>query len=191
MSDTAPPFSIGIEEEYLLVDRETCKLAVAPDAFAAYPDFDTVLDLIRRMGDMLLLVQVENHVALSRYSPGRIEFEPRGNAPADLASRLAERLRGWCGGQRWTVSVTGTGGAPTIAEQRAAQMAQARERALDLPIVQQVMAAFPQARLKTVTRIDPDPDTTPDIAADGAANPHDTQGPVAEIEEWDPFEDED
>jgi carboxylate-amine ligase len=30
MADTEPPFSIGIEEEYLLVDRETCKLAEAP-----------------------------------------------------------------------------------------------------------------------------------------------------------------
>ncbi|MAM61185.1 carboxylate-amine ligase [Maritimibacter sp. UBA3975] len=32
MSATEPPFSIGIEEEYLLVDRETCDLAEAPDA---------------------------------------------------------------------------------------------------------------------------------------------------------------
>ena len=166
-------------------------LAVSPDAFAAFPDFASVLELIRRMGDMLLLVQVENHVALVRYSPGRIEFEPRGNAPADLAQKLGERLRGWCGGQRWAVSVTSSGGAPTVAERREAELAEAHRRALDLPIVQQVMATFPQARLKAVTRIAPDPEIAQDIAADGAANPHDTQGPVAEVEEWDPFEDED
>ncbi len=166
-------------------------LAVSPDAFAAFPDFASVLELIRRMGDMLLLVQVENHVALVRYSPGRIEFEPRGNAPADLAQKLGERLRGWCGGQRWAVSVTSSGGAPTVAERREAELAEAHRRALDLPIVQHVMATFPQARLKAVTRIAPDPEIAQDIAADGAANPHDTQGPVAEVEEWDPFEDED
>ncbi|MFV0385485.1 DNA polymerase III subunit gamma/tau [Paracoccus sp. (in: a-proteobacteria)] len=166
-------------------------LAVAPDAFAAYPDFASVVDLIRRMGDMLLLMQVENHVALVRYSPGRIEFEPRGNAPADLAQKLAERLRGWCGGQRWGVSVTGSGGAPTLAEIRTTEQNAARERALNLTIVQQVLAAFPAARLTNVTRIAPDPVITPEIAAEGAANPHDTQGPVAEVEEWDPFEDED
>ncbi|WP_372800827.1 DNA polymerase III subunit gamma/tau [Paracoccus seriniphilus] len=167
-------------------------LAVSPDAFAAFPDFASVLDLIRRMGDMLLLVQVENHVALAKYSPGRIEFEPRGNPPVDLAQRLAERLRGWCGGQRWAVTVTNSGGAPTIAETREAENAKARKRAMELPIVQQVMAAFPGATLKNVTRITHDTTIAEETVAEGAANPHDaTQGPVAEVEEWDPFEDED
>ncbi|HGG06425.1 MAG TPA: carboxylate-amine ligase, partial [Aliiroseovarius sp.] len=32
MDGTEPPFSIGIEEEYLLVDRETLELAQAPEA---------------------------------------------------------------------------------------------------------------------------------------------------------------
>jgi DNA polymerase-3 subunit gamma/tau len=167
-------------------------LAVSPDAFAAYPDFASVLELIRRMGDMLLLVQVENHVRLVRYSPGRIEFQPHGNAPAELAQRLAERLRGWCGGQRWGVSVTNEGGAPTIAETRAAEARAACERAMQLPIVQQVFAAFPGARLTDVTRIAPVVDAIDEVQAEGAANPHDmTDGPVAEVEEWDPFEDED
>ena len=164
--------------------------AVSPDAFAAYPDFASVVELIRRMGDMLLLVQVEKHVALVRYSPGRIEYEPRHNPPADLANRLAERLRGWSGGQRWGVSVANSGGQPTIAEMREAENLAARERAMELPIVQQVLLAFPGAKLKSVTRAAPQPELVADIAAEGAQNPHDTQGPVAEVEEWDPFEDE-
>ncbi|MDB6176178.1 DNA polymerase III subunit gamma/tau [Paracoccus sp. Z330] len=167
-------------------------LAVSPDSHAAFPDFASVLDLIRRMGDMLLLVQVENHVALVKYSPGRIEFQPRGNAPADLAQKLAERLRGWCGGQRWAVTVTNEGGSATIAETRAAEVEAARQRAMELPIVQQVLATFPGASLKNVTRITHDTAIAEDVAAEGAANPHElTQGPVAEVEEWDPFEDED
>ncbi len=163
-------------------------LALSPEAFADFPDFDSVTQMIRRMGDMLLLMQVENHVALVRYSPGRIEFEPRGNAPADLAQRLAERLRGWTGGQRWAVSVTNTGGAPTIAETREAEQQAARARAMELPIVQQVFAAFPGAKLTAINRIAPEAE--PDFGPED--NPHDTQhGPVAEVEEWDPFEDED
>lgn len=165
-------------------------LAVAPDAFAAYPDFASVLELIRRMGDMLLLVQVENHVALIRYSPGRIEFEPRGNAPVDLAQRLSERLRGWTGGNRWAVSVANSGGQPTISESRAAEEQATRARVLELPIVQQVLTAFPGASLKKVSRAAAKPEMVEEIDAEGAANPHDTQGPVAEVEEWDPFEDE-
>lgn len=163
-------------------------LAVSPDAFAAWPDFASVLELIRRMGDMLLLVQVERHVGLVRYSPGRIEFEPKRNAPRDLAQKLAERLRGWTGGQRWVVTVTNDGGAPTIAEQQAAEQREREERALQLPIVQQVLATFPGAKLRDVRRVAPEVEA---VEAEGAANPHElTQGPVAEVEEWDPFEDE-
>ena len=163
-------------------------LAVSPDAFAAWPDFASVLELIRRMGDMLLLVQVERHVGLVRYSPGRIEFEPKGNAPRDLAQKLAERLRGWTGGQRWAVTATNDGGAPTIAEQQAAEQREREERAMQLPIVQQVLATFPGAKLRDVRRVAPEVEA---VEAEGAANPHElTQGPVAEVEEWDPFEDE-
>ena len=163
-------------------------LAVAPEGFAEFPDFASVIAMIRRMGDMLLLMQVERHVALVRYSPGRIEFEPRGDAPADLAHRLAERLRGWSGGRRWAVSVTGSGGAPTIAETRQRDEEAARARVMELPIVQQVFAAFPRARLSSVTPVAPQAET-----GEGAIDtPHDSShGPVPEAEEWDPFEDED
>ncbi|MFC0200258.1 DNA polymerase III subunit gamma/tau [Paracoccus rhizosphaerae] len=165
-------------------------LAVAPELVETFPDFGSVVELIRRMRDMTLLVMVERHVALVRYSPGRIEFEPRANAPADLAQRLAERLRGWTGGQRWAVTVTNAGGAPTIAEAREAEAQVARQRAMSLPIVQQVLAAFPGATLTSITRAAPQVQV--EDLAEGAANPHDgTDGPVAEVEEWDPFEDED
>ncbi|WP_265500464.1 DNA polymerase III subunit gamma/tau [Paracoccus beibuensis] len=165
-------------------------LAVAPELVETYPDFASVVELIRRMRDMTLLVMVERHVALVRYSPGRIEFEPRTNPPADLAQRLAERLRGWTGGQRWAVTVTNSGGAPTIAETREAEAQAARDRALSLPIVQQVLAAFPGATLLNITRAAPAVQV--EDLAEGAGNPHDgTDGPVAEVEEWDPFEDED
>ncbi|RJL05690.1 DNA polymerase III subunit gamma/tau [Paracoccus aestuarii] len=165
-------------------------LAAAPEVVEGFPDFASVVDLIARMRDMTLLVLVERHVALVRYSPGRIEFQPRDNPPADLAQRLAERLRGWTNGQRWAVTVTNEDGAPTIAETREAAARAARDRALALPIVQQVLAAFPDATLTGVTRAAPPPE--PRIEAEGAQNPHDgTEGPVAEVEEWDPFEDED
>lgn len=165
-------------------------LAVTPELVESFPDFASVVDLIARMRDMTLLVLVERHVALVRYSPGRIEYQPHGNPPAELAQRLAERLRGWTGGQRWAVTITNEDGAPTIAQTRDAQTLADRDRAMTLPIVQQVLAAFPGATLTSVTRAAPKAPVA-DLA-DGAANPHDeTQGPVAEVEEWDPFEDED
>ncbi|MDO5612098.1 MAG: DNA polymerase III subunit gamma/tau [Paracoccus sp. (in: a-proteobacteria)] len=163
-------------------------LALSPDAMAAFPDFASVVDLIRRMRDMTLLVQVENHVALVRYAPGRIEFEPRGPSPPDLAQRLAERLRGWTGGQRWGVSVVNSGGGATIAETRATEAEQAQAAAMQNPLVQAVFATFPSAR---ITRIETPPQPV-ESALDPATSQHETaEGVIAAVtDEWDPFEDE-
>ena len=163
-------------------------LAPAPDAFTAYPDFAAVVALIARMRDMVLLTQVENHLALVRYAPGRIEFEPRGPAPADLAQRLAERLRGWTGGQRWGVSVVPAGGAPTIAETRAAERSRAETEAMANPIVQAVFAAFPGARITAIETPPAPVETAPAADTSGHAT---ADGVIAAVaEEWDPFEDE-
>ena len=164
-------------------------LAVSPEAIAGFPDFAAVIELIRRMRDMQLLLQVEDHLRLVRYSPGRIEFQPTENAPRELAQRLGERLRGWTGGYRWTVTVTGAGGAPTISEARAAEKQAARDRAMEDPVVQAIFAAFPQAKITDIRAVPAAPQV--EISGDGDTSPHDqTDGPVAEVEEWDPFEDE-
>ncbi|HRO13567.1 MAG TPA: DNA polymerase III subunit gamma/tau [Paracoccus sp. (in: a-proteobacteria)] len=160
--------------------------AVAPEALAAFPDFQSVVDLIRRMRDMTLLLQVEDHVRLVRYVPGRIELQPTPDAPRDLAQRLGERLRGWTGGSRWAVSVVDQGGGPTIAETRAATQAADEARAMEHPVVQAILAVAPGARIAAIRHETPQP--APDDAAEDL---HGTsQGAVAAVEEWDPFEDE-
>ncbi|WP_104494048.1 DNA polymerase III subunit gamma/tau [Paracoccus denitrificans] len=171
-------------------DGSAAALAVSPDALAGFPDFESVIELIRRMRDMKLLLDVEDHLRLVRYSPGRIEFQPTDNAPRDFAQRLAERLRGWTGGQRWAVTVTSEAGRPTISEQRAAREAEARARAMQNPTVQAIFAAFPGAK---ITQIRPIPaPAVVEMPAGEDTSPHElTEGPVAEVEEWDPFEDED
>ncbi|KGJ16483.1 DNA polymerase III subunit gamma/tau, partial [Paracoccus sanguinis] len=122
----------------------------AADALAAYPDFQSVVDLIRRMKDGLLLTQVEDHVRLVRYTPGRIEFEPTPEAPRDLAQRLAERLRGWTGGARWGVSVTAQGGGPTLSERKAEARAKAEAEAMQNPVIAAIFAAAPGARFAEI-----------------------------------------
>ncbi|MFB9223763.1 DNA polymerase III subunit gamma/tau [Paracoccus cavernae] len=163
-------------------------LAVSPDALAAFPDFEAVIALIRRMRDMKLLLEVEDHLRLVRYSPGRIEFNPTDRAPKDFANRLSDRLRSWTGGARWAVTVANEEGQPTISEQRAAEMLATRARVMETPLAQAIFAAFPDAEMKIskapveVVVEKPDGEDT---------SPHDlTEGPVAEVEEWDPFEDE-
>ena len=158
----------------------------AADALAANPDFSAVVGLIRRMRDMVLLTQVEDHLRLVRYAPGRIEFRPTPNAPRDLAQRLGERLRSWTGGARWAVSVVDQGGGPTISEDKARTRSAAEARALENPVIAAIFAAAPGAKFAAIRD-----ETPPAPAEDTPADPHATaEGGLAEAEEWDPFEDE-
>jgi len=151
-------------------------LAQEPSALAQYARFESVVELIRTQRDMRLLMEVETHLRLVRYTPGRIEFEPTGDAPSDFASRLAARLQSWTG-VRWGVSVTSTGGNATIAEARDTDRRAREDRARDIPLVQAIFAAFPEARITDFR----DPEAAVQEAAIEA---------LPEVEdEWDPFED--
>jgi len=114
---------------------------------------------------------------LARYAPGRIEFEMAPGAPEDLAARLAGRLQGWTG-HRWGVSVVSQGGAPSIEETRDADRLAVERAALDHPLTQAVLQAFPGATLREVR-------TRAAIEADAATEA------LGEVEgEWDPFADD-
>ncbi|MXU64196.1 DNA polymerase III subunit gamma/tau [Oceanomicrobium pacificus] len=152
----------------------------ATEALARYARFEDVVQLIAKRRDMKLLMEVENHIRLVSYTPGRIEFEPTGDAPPDLAARLSGRLQGWTG-VRWGVSIVSSGGGQTIAEERNAHRNDLQGRALAHPMVQAVMAAFPGAQIKDVgTGVEPD-DGNEDIL------PID---PEAMADDWDPFDEE-
>jgi len=162
--------------------------AAAPDAGTAPlpASFDEMLALIRERRDMTLLIEVEAGVGLVRYAPGRIDFTPAPDAAPDLASRLAARLQGWTG-QRWTISVSGRGGAPTVAEARRAAQARAEAEAAAMPLVQAVLDTFPGARIAAVREIEPEAGGGGFDAATAALPAIDDDGAGGA---WDPFEDE-
>ena len=149
-------------------------LAEAPLMVCA--TFDQVIALIRDKRDIKLLHEVENTLRLARYSPGRIEFEPAPGAAPDLAARLGQRLQGWTGA-RWGVAVVSSGGAPTLAERRDSADNAARDQAMDNPLVQAILDAFPGAKITQIR-------TQAAMAAEAAAQS------LPEVEDdWDPFED--
>lgn len=151
---------------------QAAAVALAPDALERFASFPHVVDLIRERRDMKLLVEVETTLRLAKYSPGRIEFEPTSDAPRDLAARLAARLQGWTG-TRWAVTVVNSGGAATIAEEQDKDRIAAETKAMENPLVQAVIAAFPGARISAMR--------LPELEAAFEALP--------EVEdEWDPFE---
>jgi DNA polymerase-3 subunit gamma/tau len=145
-----------------------------PDPLARYARFEDVVGLARARRDVSLLVEIEAGVRLVKYAPGRIEFEPAPDAAPDLAARLAQRLQLWTG-VRWGVSVVGSGGGATIAEERAARKGDLEARALAHPMVQQVLAAFPGAAIREVRPADA-LQTPPPSGAD------------EEDDDWDPFD---
>lgn len=168
----------------------TARLADTAPMLAAYPDFDSVVALIRAQRDVKLLIDVETGLRLVSYSPGRIDFCPTPTAPADLAQRLGARLQNWTGA-RWGVSVTSSEpGAPTIAEARDAALARLKAQARAHPRVAAVLAALPGADVTGVR--------TPGDLADAAARDALPAAPEIDPDDmtddgpdgWDPFEDE-
>ena len=151
-------------------------LALAESQLQVYATFDAVVDLIREKRDMKLLFEVEACVRLAKYSPGRIEFQPTPDAAKDLAARLGQRLQGWTGA-RWAVTVVNEGGGATLAEERDRDRMEAEAEAMQNPVVQAVLAAFPGAKISDIR--------TPEaLAAQAMAEA------LPEVEdEWDPFED--
>ena len=154
--------------------------ALAPQsatALAHYPTFQNVVNLIRSSRDQVLMIEVETYVRLAAYSPGRIEFEPAPQAPQDLAAKLGRYLQERTGA-RWAISVVAEGGEPSIAEVRDRKLSEARERAMEHPLVKSVLETFPGAKIGEIR--------SPKKLAEEAA-----LDALPEVdEEWDPFEED-
>jgi DNA polymerase-3 subunit gamma/tau len=153
-------------------------VALEAGALARFARFEDVVDLIRAQRDMTLLMAVETQLRLVRYQPGRIEVSPTPQAAPDLVQRLGSRLQGWTG-NRWVVIVSDDPAGPTLAEARRSAEDAARTEAEAHPLVAQVLAAFPKARIAAIR---------PPKAAVPEAEP--TTGEPEVPDDWDPFEDE-
>lgn len=153
---------------------------LAENRFAVVANFPALIELIREKRDPKLLLEIEDGVRLVHFAPGRIEFEPAPGAKPDLAARLAQRLQGWTG-QRWALSVVGSGGQPTLREMREREQDQARIEVESDPLVQSVIAAFPGARIKDIRSAE-----AMKAEAETAALPL-----AEEVDDgWNPFEDD-
>ena len=125
---------------------------------------EAVLALLEEKREMTLANQFLNNVHVVRCEAGRLEFRPAAAAPSDLANRLGETLLRLTG-QRWMISVSREAGEPTIAAGRAAEDADRRATAASHPLVQAVLAAFPQATIERVRPLGADDPAIADAAA--------------------------
>ena len=146
-------------------------------ALARFPTFSHVVDLIRANREMKLCIEVEEDLRLVSYQPGRIEFEPGPAAARDLAQRLGQSLQNWTG-VRWAVSVTASGGQPTISETRNAATDRLKDAARKNETVAAILSTFPNAKIGALQ--------TAEALSVSAA-----ESALDEIEdEWDPFEED-
>jgi DNA polymerase-3 subunit gamma/tau len=125
--------------------------APVPTARAALPDpktFEEVVALFAAKREGILHGLLLNSVHLVRFEPGRIEIHAP-DCPRDFASKLMALLERWTG-RRWLVALSNDKGAPTLAEQSAARIAQQKAQAALHPLVAAVLAAFPGAAIEAV-----------------------------------------
>jgi DNA polymerase-3 subunit gamma/tau len=131
-----------------------------PPAPAGPQNFAELVALFSERREALLHAHLVADTHLVRFQPGHIEFRPGPNAPSDLATRVAARLRDWTGAQ-WLVSVSSEEGAPTLQKQRDAAAATRRGAAVNHPLVRAALETFPGARVEAVYEREAE---TPDAA---------------------------
>jgi DNA polymerase-3 subunit gamma/tau len=110
------------------------------------PDFAAVVRLAEETRAMMLAGHLKRDVHLVRFEPGRIEFRPGERAPAGLAQDLGRFLSERTG-RRWMVTLSQTGGEPTLHERLEREQEQRRKQALDHSLVKAALGAFPGARV--------------------------------------------
>ena len=135
----------------------SAQLAARPAAQPSLPDpqsFEAVVALIGEKREIALQMDVQRYVRPVSFKPGQLTFEPAPGAPANLATRLAGRLKDWTGRQ-WFVVANGQGGGETLIEQEKKAAASLRAEVEADPFVQAVMQTFPGTVLGEIKTLAP------------------------------------
>ncbi len=135
----------------------SAQLAARPAAQPSLPDpqsFEAVVALIGERREIALQMDVQRYVRPVAFKPGQLTFEPAPGAPANLATRLAGRLKEWTGRQ-WFVVANGQGGGETLIEQERKAAATLRAEVEADPFVRAVMDAFPGTVLGEIKTLAP------------------------------------
>jgi DNA polymerase-3 subunit gamma/tau len=135
--------------------------AAAPRAIT----FNDVVALASARRDAMLYAHLRQSVHLVRFAPPVIEVRLEPHAPRDLAQKLAALLEAETN-RRWTIALSNAQGAPTLDEAEGAAEDAARQSAIDHPLVQAILEAFPGAKIEAQA---PPIEDEPELPADWAA----------------------
>ncbi len=126
--------------------------APAQKAHLAMPkNYHEVVALFEAKQEYFYANWLKSDVHLVRYEPGSLEFRPISTAPKDLAGKVGAMLERWTGA-RWVVAISQQQGQQTLKSEQDAAMAKQRAVALEDPMVQAVLHAFPGAKVSRVVK---------------------------------------
>lgn len=133
----------------------------APALITSVKTIEDVVAALEAHDEILLASNVFQYVHLVKIQDGRLEIRPEEEAPQRLAQDLGQALSRITE-QRWVVSVSSAPGQPTLAEKAQAALDAERNEILQMPVMKDIMAVFPDAELKAINHIpDENKDDTP------------------------------
>ncbi len=143
----------------------------SPVALAAPTTFKDLVTLFSTNREGPLYAQLYQHAHPVRCEPGLLEIRMDAGVPTNFIGKVSQYLMDWTG-QRWMVSVSDREGGPTLAEIDRGVEQKRRATAEAHPITQAVIAAFPGAKITTLTKkevaVVVKETETPDTTADDA-----------------------
>ncbi len=132
------------------------------EPMAQLHSLEDVVVLLNEKREMQLGALVRRCMRLVSFRPGAIVFEPGPDAPADLAPQLTRFLRDNTG-QTWLISLDGKAkGAPTLAEKKKTHEAQLRAEIEQSQQMQDILEAFPGAKILNIRMPDKKMETSND-----------------------------
>ena len=120
-------------------------------SLAAPKNFKELVSLFKERNEPFLHQWLVSDVYPIFCEPGRLEFRPAKNAPAELGGRISEKLKLWTGRQ-WIVIVSNEEGAPSLKQEEDSRQLALKEQTNNHPIVQEILQAFPGTTIKPIIR---------------------------------------
>ena len=150
-SSVAPNTAHGQISQYSAQAATAHALAPSsePQPVKAIKTPDDLIALLEEHQEFLLASQIFHFAHIVKLEPKHFEFRPKENAAPALAQNLARALK-TITNQHWIIVISKERGAPTLSEIAEANQRQELEEVAKIPIVDNILKIFPDARLTKV-----------------------------------------
>jgi DNA polymerase III subunit gamma/tau len=128
--------------------------SAAPAASSGPESFEAMVTALEASGKHVLGDQLRREFGLVRFEPPALVIRPlRPQSDPQYQTKLAIAVREAFGAE-WSVEITETAAAPSLADQELAREVAARDAVLATPIVKAALEAFPEAELLSYGTVD-------------------------------------